>query len=372
MRQPLWILNSILFFLIIVIMFFMFFSNVTIENRKTIEPDLSKIATVREISEVNIKKIYDPEDIFGTYKKAPPSKEMLGEIEPLPAPPESAPVIIPEAVEPKFFDPLDVTLKGIVSVGSGSESSAIISDNKTKRESVYRVGDKIEDAQLIRIFNNKIIFVRTNGQQEVFYLRERDAQSDPAFLNIDDWNGIVKKDASNSYLVSKAMFASRIDNLAQFIELMHLTSAYYKGKCVGCRVGDITNDSLGYKLGLRPGDVVLSVMDIETNSTKNRLAIYNKITALEQKDSFKVKLQRERDTYTMTYKLEEFIASEKKVSLPGIVNVTPMQIKQDQDRMLRERYEFAPTENEIKKRDRQNMFGFGARPMQQQNYKLAE
>ncbi|KKP29659.1 MAG: hypothetical protein UR12_C0004G0030 [candidate division TM6 bacterium GW2011_GWF2_30_66] len=372
MRQPLWILNSVLFFLIIIILIFMFFSGVYIDVRKSIEPDVSKKETVKEISTVNIKKIYEPEDIFGTYKKVVHSKEKKGEIAALPEPPESSPVVIPEVVEPKFFDPLDLTLKGIVSIGNGSNSSAIISDNKTKREAVYKVGDKIEDAQLIRIFNNKIIFVRSNGQQEVFYLRERDAQSDSSFLNIDDWNGIVKKDAPNSYLVSKAMFADRIDNLAQFIELLHLTSAYYKGKSVGCRIGDIEKDSLGYKLGLKPGDIVLSVIGIEPINTRNRLEIYKKITELNQNDSFIVKVQRERDVYTLSYKLEEFVQSEKRVSLPGAANITPAQIKQEQDKMLREKYQFAPTENEIKRRDRQNMFGFGGKPMQQQNYKLAE
>ena len=38
-----------------------------------------------------------------------------------------------------------------------------------------------EDAQLIKIFNNKAIFLRANGQQEVLYLRPKDAQLDPTY-----------------------------------------------------------------------------------------------------------------------------------------------------------------------------------------------
>ena len=42
-----------------------------------------------------------------------------------------------------------------------------------------KTGDVIEDAQLMRIFSNKVVLVRSNGQQEVLYLREKDAKTDP-------------------------------------------------------------------------------------------------------------------------------------------------------------------------------------------------
>ena len=35
----------------------------------------------------------------------------------------------------------------------------MIQDNKTMQEGTYKVGDLIQDAQLIRIFKNKIIFL---------------------------------------------------------------------------------------------------------------------------------------------------------------------------------------------------------------------
>ncbi|MFC1842434.1 hypothetical protein ACFLYU_02135 [Candidatus Dependentiae bacterium] len=372
MRQPLWILNSILFGLILVVLLFVFFSGVTIEDRETIEPDASRISVVKEPARINIKKIYEPEDLFGTYKKELPQIEERKYVRPLPSPPRPAPVRIPQLREPKFFDPLDITLKGIVSVGNGTDSSAIISNNKTKREAVYQVGDKIEDAQLIRIFNSKVIFVRSNSQQEVFYLREQDAQSDPMFLNIDNWDGIVKKGGPNKYLVSPSAFASRVKNLAQFIDLLGLTSAYHQGKSVGCRIGEIVKDSLGQKLGLATGDIVVLVAGIKPTTTKNRLKIYNKVTLLKEKDSVEIKLQRRRDTYTLHYKLEEFRPSEKRVSLSSMAKITPEQMKKDQEKMLKSKYSFAPTEREIKRRERQNMFGRGSKPVTRRKSKFAE
>jgi len=373
MRQPLWILNSVLFAVIIAFLVFIFFSQVSVEDRESIEPDKSKIEIIKEVSTVrNIKKIYDPEDLFGTFIRKLPEIKEPDIVKPLPAPPRPAPVNIPQAPEAKFLDPLDITLKGIVSIGDGTDSSAIISDNKTKREAVYKIGDKIEDAQLIRILNVKVVFVRSNGQQEVFYLREQDAQNDPSFLNIDNWNGIVKKEGSNKYLVSPTMVASRVKNLAQFIDLLGLTSAYHKGKSVGCRVGDIEKDSFGKKLGFKSGDIILSVGGVKPTTTKNRLKIYNKITTLKEGDSIIVRLQRRRDTYTISYRLEEFRPIEQKVSLSGLAKITPGQMEKEQKRMLEKKYKFAPTAEEIRRQERSNMYSRGRRPAARRKSKFAE
>jgi len=361
MRQPLWILNSILFILVVLILLFMFFLRVDIEERVSIEPDLSKVGLVKEVSRFNIEKIYE-DDLFRTFIKKEPPRTTSVRVPSLPPAPRPAPVRIPDSPEPKFLDPLDITLKGVVAVGDGTDSSAIIADNKTKREAVYQVGDKIEDAQLIRIFNSKVIFVRSNGQQEVFYLREQDAQSDPTFLNIDDWNGIVKKEAPNKYFVSPVMFASRVKGLAQFIDILGLTSAYHKGKAIGCRIGDIVKDSLGYKLGLKTGDTILFIEKIPPTNTKNRLKIYNKLTSLKEGDSVIVKLQRRRDTYTLRYNLKDFRPAAQKVTITGTPQVSPEKIKKEQEEMLKQKYKFAPTARQIRSRERRNMMRRGQRP----------
>lgn len=60
----------------------------------------------------------------------------------------------------------------------------MIADNKTNQEGTFKVGDTVQDAQLIRIFSNKIILLRNNGQQEVLYLREQDAKLIPHLLRL--------------------------------------------------------------------------------------------------------------------------------------------------------------------------------------------
>jgi len=372
MKQPLWILNSALFLLIIFIFIFIIFSRVTVLERESIEPDASRLKVAKEVSKINIKKIYEY-DLFGTYKKEFRVSKAPEPFRPLPAPPLPAPVEIPKTVGPKFLDPLNIALKGIMVISSGNNNIAIIQDNKTKRESSYKVGDSIEDAQLIRIFNNKVIFVRSNGQQEVFYLREQDAKSDPAFLNIDDWNGLVKKISPNNYFVSPLIFLKKVKNLAQFIDLLDLTSAYKKGKGVGCRVGSMIQNSLGSKLGLKEGDIILSINKNPATSTKNRLKIYKDVTSLKEGGDIVVKLQRGRSIYTLNYKLKEFkLSNEKSGAIKGIVSMSPEQIKEEKRKMLERKHKFASSEKDIMMIEKQNILHRGRMPIGRKKHKLAE
>ena len=99
--------------------------------------------------------------------------------------------------------------------------------------------------------------MRSNGQQEVFYLRKSDAAADPTYLIIDDWQGVVRKIVPNNYHIYKEEFTERIKNLAQFIDVLNLTTAYKQGVSVGCRIGSSASNSLVHELGFKEGDIIL-------------------------------------------------------------------------------------------------------------------
>ncbi len=77
-------------------------------------------------------------------------------------------------------------------------------DTRTNKESSYKVGDMIEDAQLIRIFSNKVILMRANGQQEVLYLREKDAKLDPTYASGENWEGIISQNGPLEFAINTA------------------------------------------------------------------------------------------------------------------------------------------------------------------------
>lgn len=361
MKHPFWIVNSLLLFLVIFVIIFMYFSRVKIPERESIEPAYVPPKKDRKL-DINIRKIYE-DDLFGTYKKElKPIKQDL--TMPFPEPPLPQETTMPTEAVPEFLEPLDITLKGIVVISTNdTKNRAIIANNKTKREDMYKVGDIIEDAQLIRIFRNKIIFIRSNGQQEVLYLREQDAKFDPAFAILDDWDNVIRKISNNNYLVDPKEFAFRITNLAQFIDTLGLTTAYQKGESIGCRVGMLVQKSLGIYLGLQPGDIILSVNGVPATNTANRLKIYNEVIELPLQGVITVELVRNRQKEMFKYTLQElgidgqdYTKKMTSIQVPSIVR--PLQ-KEQKEEILKQKHKFAPTMKEIRARDRANMFEKG-------------
>lgn len=351
MRHPLWILNSALFLLLVVFLVFMIFARVQIPSREEIEPTQIRIPAQRKISEVNIRKIYE-NDLFGTYQ---PTTEEIKEpnyIAPLPPPPMPHPVRVPPEPKPQFLEPLKITLKGIIILSNDDRKNrAIIADAKTGKEQSYKVGDSIEDAQLIKIFNNKILLLRANGQQEVLYLRPKDAKLDPAYAVISDWKDVIHKVADNAYAVHMKEFSFRIKNLAQVIDLLDLTTVYKHGKSVGCKIGKLAENSLGTELGLQSGDIILTINGTPSTDTPNRLAIYKQIIAMKPKDTIIVELTRNNMPQTITITLEE---PEERKGLAGKELATPQQLK-----IMEERHKFAPTIKDIRAHERQMMLHNG-------------
>lgn len=361
MKHPFWIVNSLLLMLFVFVLGFMYLSQTPLPEREHLVRAQIQAPFTKEKVEINIAKIYE-NDLFDTYKKETPTTELPLIIEPLPEPPRPQPITIPELPEPQFLEPLNIILKGIITVGSdNNHNCAIIEDSNTKQELPYRVGDTIDDARLIRILNNKIILLRTNGQQEVLYLREDDAKNDPAYTSTEQWSSIIEKTSDTDYTIDAQQFIQRVNNLGIVVDTLGLTTAYEQGMSIGCRIGQMDEKSFGPLLGLQKGDIILSVNGIPADSTDNRLAIYKHIIALSSGNTIAVTIQREDAQQILNYTLKAEDDTLKKSSSKQPSNETIQQ--QKHITTLKKTYSFAPTMKEIRTQEKTHMLNKGkARP----------
>ncbi len=364
MKHPFWIANSSLFFLFLLVFGFIYMSRLPLPERENIQPRIYTRPPKEVGLEINISKIYE-NDLFGTYKKELPPPEEPEYVVPFPEPPEPQRVSVPELPAPQFLDPLDITLKGIIVISSnGMKNRAIITDNKTARETIYRVGDTIDDAQLIRILKNKIILLRTNGQQEVLYLREADAKSDPTFAMLENWDAVIQTISKNYYAVDRKEFTNRVTNLGQFIDILGLTTAYKQGKSIGCKIGQLAEKSLGTYLGLQTNDIILAINEIPATNTEDRLRIYNDIIALQENETIKVKLLRNQQESELIFALQDLTkeAPLDEQLTPATQYFHQERARKEKEKVLKEKHKFAPTLDEIRKREKQNMMKKGKIP----------
>jgi type II secretory pathway component PulC len=361
MKHPFWIVNLGLLSLVLVAFAFVYVSSVKVPQREPIET--KQVPPRKELKvAINIKKIYE-DDLFGTYTKELPQLKRLDAVIPFPEPPVQERIVAPRIIEPEFLDPLQVTLKGIIVVGSNdAKNRAMVQDNKTNQEGTYKVGDIIQDAQLIRIFKNKIIFLRLNGQQEVLYLREQDAKVDPAYIESNEWTDVIKKISENNYLINPKEFVEQVKNITQCIDMLNATTAYQQGKSVGLRIGHLTKSPFGTLLGLQKGDIIVNVNNIPAQTTEERLAIYKNITSLKIGNKVTVMLWRRNNPVTLTYTLQDFSTVEKKETTEENQQ-TAFFLNKKNENFKQQHYAFAPTIDKIKKADHQIMFEKGNSPM---------
>lgn len=357
MKHPFWIINLGLLSLVLTAFAFIYLSSVKVPQPKAsdLEPEEVAPRTEQKVA-INIKKIYE-DDLFGTYvKEVAPTRSFETTI-PFPVPPAQQKITIPAIVEPEFLDPLQVTLKGIIVVGSNdAKNRAMIQDNKTTQEGTYKVGDLIQDAQLIRIFKNKVIFLRLNGQQEVLYLREQDAKTDPVYNVAHEWDNVIKKTGNSTYLINPKSFTEQVKSLTECIDLLNATTAYAQGKSVGLRIGNLSKSPFGTMMGLQNGDIVTAINNIPAQTTEERLAIYKNITSLKIGNTISVKLTRKNRDITLTYTLEDFATKEEETPVLEEKQETAFFSHKKNGTIKQQHYAFAPTLDKMKKADHQMMF----------------
>jgi len=355
MKHPFWIINLGLLSLVLAAFAFIYLSNKKISSRKEIEVTPPLPAKEKKLA-INTKKIYE-HDLFGTYvQELAPQAKKLDSIIPFPEPPAQQKIVIPTVIEPDFLSPLDVVLKGIIVVSSNdAKNRAMIQDNKTLQEGTYKVGDVVQDAQLIRIFKNKIIFLRLNGQQEILYLREQDAKTDITYSMAYEWDTVIKRISDNNYIINPDSFVKQIKNLTQFINLLNATTAYQQGNSIGLRIGNLSASPFGGLIGVQNGDIITSINNIPTQTTEERLAIYKNITSLKVGNTITVKITRRNRELTITYTLEDFITTKKEQDTFEQKQETAFFFNKKNDNIKQQHYTFMPTIDKIKKADHQMM-----------------
>jgi type II secretory pathway component PulC len=360
MKYPLWILNSSLLFLILIVITFAFVSRQRVPYREAIVPEEGAPALEREGKKININKIYE-HDLFGTYVPEVPLSEQEEKTgEDLPTPPTPKAPRTPEIPRPQFLEPLNITLKGIiVFVRDSDKNCAIIENNQTKQEACYKLGDTIEDAQLIRILSNKVLFLRSNGQQEVLYLKENEAQADASYASIGSWSDVVKKTAEHEYAINKHIFAERVPNLGSFIDLLSITSVYKKGISVGCRIGQLGNEALGKALGFEPGDLIISVNGTPATSTENRLIIYKGIMKPTENEPISVEVVRGNKPFTLLYTISN------NLKVAALASTTKYPFLKNRPLQLSQNNSYNASIEELHAREQNNMLHMSTKPREE-------
>ena len=370
MRHPLWLVDTTFLALFVIAGALAFFSVQKLPKRIKLDVGTATNTSSKVSKAVDPAQVYE-NDLFNTYHKVIPEPVQPDYTSPMPTPPTQTTVKVPPGPQQPFLPPLEIKLKGIITVDDESNNIAIIADSKTSEQKNYRPGDTVEDARLIRVLHNRVIFIRSNGQQETLYLNAKDLENDPAFVEERaHWIHVVKKIHDELFLLDPETFVQIARNIAQFIDMLDLTTVYQKGKSIGCRVGAITHDSLGSAMGLEPYDIITTIDNVATANTEQRYKVYTNLTKKTFGDSVKVSVTRDGQPIAISYKLhdlkdpldETLEELQKSDALAGIhTGPTAEEVEEERIELLKQKYKFAPTLQDMKINQKMSMLKKGKR-----------
>ncbi len=312
MKQQLWILNSSLLAVFFVSLMVSYFLSVEPPRIRRIKKMVAQeVAEKKEASlaRTSWEKIYK-DDIFGTFVKQVTKPVKQSFVTPIPEP--KAPAIPPPPEPPKqeFIAPLNLTIKGIIISADEAKSVAMIED-ETKKEGLYHLGDKIKDAQVIKIARNRIVLLRANGQQETFFLRKDESEVDQQ--SPERWKYIARKVDDQTYEIDPDSFKQEIETLGNFIERVSLIGvAYQKGSPIGLRIGSLEKNDVGVALGLQQNDILISINNVDVTVANNRMQAYDAISKVKVGDTISLVLKRAGENLTQNYKLAKISKAKKK------------------------------------------------------------
>lgn len=300
MKQHLWALNSSLLCIFGLTIFASLGLQTTAPRHQTIIAPPAP--TIKVSHNPSLEELYGPRDLFGLFVK--PTTPTVKTLEIPKAPQFTVPPMpqTPKNSSLKLAPPLSLLISGIIfSPERPDRSVAMISDD-TNKETLYHLGDRIKDGMIIQISQDRLVILRSNGQQETFFLRKD--------VTLESLNGKGDGDAStekvaletaeNTYTLSKEIFSRRIQSLGDFLQEFDLMPLYAQGKIKGFTVGATEDDSCALDLGLKTNDMITKINDYDIAEIKNRVKIYEMLTQGEYAQPIVIKVIRDGKELTKT------------------------------------------------------------------------
>lgn len=155
---------------------------------------------------------------------------------------------------------LKLTLWGTVIGKQKQNSWAVIEDPEKKQQDLYRLNDKIQGATIKSILRNKVILT-VNGKDQMLEV----AELLPSQYRTRGSSGRTPKHPRHNTLERQDIF-----DTASHSNPLFKTRPYVKnGEASGVMIYSIKKNSVARRLGLRNGDIIQAVDDVEIENPQD-------------------------------------------------------------------------------------------------------
>lgn len=180
---------------------------------------------------------------------------------------------------------LPLKLLGTIIEPDLEKSAAVIVNQLSHKQGVYKVSDKVIDYQIVKIARGKVTFLKDAKLYVLSFVLGSEAAP---VIAVSDDKMIINRQA----LLKK--IPDLITALQQAIPLPHIE----KGKIIGLKLTHFKDKELAKSVGIKEGDVLTKINGAKIDSITNALNVYQQV---KNQDKIQVEIKRGAKSQSLTY-----------------------------------------------------------------------
>ena len=196
---------------------------------------------------------------------------------------------VPTPVMEETFSLGEYTLKGTVVCSNCGHSIAIL--EKDNKSIVLSVGNKLHGYKLTRIYPDRVIFLK--GSREIILVLKSLKKRKAAVEHPSKSNQVKM----NTFVVKRSEIIKQISS-GDFLRYINIIPTK---KPAGLKVNYVNPRSFIYKLGIRPGDIIISINDVRIKTPEDSFSAFEQ---LKNADSITLVVLRKGQEIKLHYELE--------------------------------------------------------------------
>ncbi len=197
--------------------------------------------------------------------------------------------------------PGDLVLLG-TAVGSARETFALMQKSSTHEEQAFRLGEKVFDLGTLEAVNKDSVEIMSDGRRMKIVLPTASmgeaANNNPSQAPQTSAGLVPQVTSPGNYVIDQRALNAALDNIGKAMTDARLLPSVKDGKVEGFRVSEVKPAGIFGMVGIKNGDVILSINDFKIDSPEKAI---QSLAALKGQTSIKLDLLRDGKPTTMNY-----------------------------------------------------------------------
>ncbi|MBW2609592.1 MAG: PDZ domain-containing protein [Deltaproteobacteria bacterium] len=235
-------------------------------------PDIKRLTGTR----LRDYKVITERNIFGSFEK-PSGDASAAEI---------------ETLEPTS---LKIALLGTVT-GSQQNAVAVIEDTGKRKQGLYRVGDSIQSAVLKTILRGSVV-LSVGDRDEVLTMEESSSSKTEKSAQVS--RPVRNTGSERTITVRRSDVDKSLKDINNLLTQARIRPHFKDGQADGLMITGIKAGSIFRKMGMRNGDILHGINDIDIKDPDDIFAMYND---LKSGSSLSIQIIRRGRSRTLNYR----------------------------------------------------------------------